>query len=148
MMCGIVGYVGPRDVSSVLLGSLWRLEYRGYDSSGIAIIDNGDLNIRRIPGKLSELEELLKDRPVTGQLGIGHTRWATHGAPQEANTHPLVDCNEEIALVVNGIIENYLQLKDELEATGHIFRSLTDSEVLFTSSRSILTKACSRPYSG
>lgn len=129
-MCGIVGYVGPRDVSSVLLGSLWRLEYRGYDSSGLAIIDNGDLNIRRIPGKLSELEELLKDRPVTGQLGIGHTRWATHGAPQEANTHPLVDCNEEIALVVNGIIENYLQLKDELEATGHIFRSLTDSEVI------------------
>ena len=129
-MCGIVGYIGARDVSSVLLGSLWRLEYRGYDSSGIAIIDNGDLNIRKVPGKLSELEELLKDKPVTGQLGIGHTRWATHGAPQEANTHPLVDCNIEIALVVNGIIENYLQLKDELEAEGHIFRSLTDSEVI------------------
>ena len=130
MMCGIIGYVGPRDVSSVLLGGLWRLEYRGYDSSGLALISNGELGIRKVPGKLSELAELIKRNPVTGQIGIGHTRWATHGCPQENNTHPLVDCNEEIALVVNGIIENYLSLKDELEAKGHIFRSLTDSEVI------------------
>ncbi len=129
-MCGIVGYIGPRDLSSVLLGSLWRLEYRGYDSSGISVIDNGEMTIRKVPGKLSELEALLKAKPVTGQVGIGHTRWATHGRPQEMNTHPLVDCTEETALVVNGIIENYLILKDELESKGHIFRSLTDSEVI------------------
>lgn len=129
-MCGIVGYIGPRDLSSVLLGGLWRLEYRGYDSSGIAVISNGELSIRKVPGKLSELEELLKQKPVTGQIGIGHTRWATHGAAQEINTHPLLDCSEEIALVVNGIIENYIQLKDELETKGHIFRSGTDSEVI------------------
>ncbi len=129
-MCGIVGYIGPRDVSSVLLGGLWRLEYRGYDSSGIAVISNGELSVRKVPGKLSELEELIKQKPVTGQIGIGHTRWATHGAAQEINTHPLLDCSEEIALVVNGIIENYMQLKDELETKGHIFRSGTDSEVI------------------
>lgn len=129
-MCGIVGYIGSRDVASVLLGSLWRLEYRGYDSSGIALIDNDELSIRKVPGKLSELAQLVKNHPVKGRIGIGHTRWATHGAPQEINTHPLVDCNEEVALVVNGIIENYLQLKEELEGRGHIFRSLTDSEVI------------------
>jgi glucosamine--fructose-6-phosphate aminotransferase (isomerizing) len=129
-MCGIVGYIGSRDVPSVLLGSLWRLEYRGYDSSGIAVISNSELLVRRVPGKLSELEELIKRKPVSGELGIGHTRWATHGLPQENNTHPLLDCNEEIALVVNGIIENFMMLKDELEARGHIFRSLTDSEVI------------------
>lgn len=129
-MCGIVGYIGPRDVASVLLGSLWRLEYRGYDSSGIAVIDNNELSLRRVPGKLSELEELINREPLTGRIGIGHTRWATHGVPHEKNTHPLIDCNEEIALVVNGIIENYLIIKDELEIKGHIFRSLTDSEVI------------------
>jgi len=129
-MCGIVGYIGPRDISSVLIGSLWRLEYRGYDSSGIALISNSELVVRKIPGKLSALEELIKREPVTGCLGIGHTRWATHGTPQGNNTHPLLDCNEEIALVVNGIIENYLLLKDELEERGHIFRSQTDSEVI------------------
>jgi len=129
-MCGIVGYVGPRDTASVLLGSLWRLEYRGYDSSGIAVIENSELSIRKVPGRLSELEELIKKEPVEGRIGIGHTRWATHGIPHEKNTHPLIDCNEEIAIVVNGIIENYLSLKDELEAKGHLFRSLTDSEVI------------------
>ncbi|MEO0184234.1 MAG: glutamine--fructose-6-phosphate transaminase (isomerizing) [candidate division WOR-3 bacterium] len=129
-MCGIVGYIGPRDIASVLLGGLWRLEYRGYDSSGIAVINNEELLIRKIPGKLSELQELLKRAPVSGSIGIGHTRWATHGGPHEENTHPLIDCNEEIALVVNGIIENYHLLKDELEARGHLFRSYTDSEVI------------------
>ncbi len=129
-MCGIIGYVGARDVPSVLLGGLWRLEYRGYDSSGIAIVANGELLIRKVPGKLSELEELIKRKPVSGDIGIGHTRWATHGLPQENNTHPLLDCNEEIALVVNGIIENYMTLKDELESRGHIFRSVTDSEII------------------
>lgn len=129
-MCGIVGYVGTRDIASVLLGGLWRLEYRGYDSSGIAVINNGELSIRKIPGKLSELEELIKREPVKGKAGIGHTRWATHGVPHEMNTHPFVDCNEEIALVVNGIVENYITLREALEAKGHIFRSLTDSEVI------------------
>ncbi len=129
-MCGIIGYVGTRDVPSVLLGGLWRLEYRGYDSSGIAVIGNGELIIRKVPGKLSELEELIKRQPVSGGIGVGHTRWATHGLPQENNTHPLIDCNEELALVVNGIIENYLSLKDDLESRGHIFRSVTDSEVI------------------
>jgi len=129
-MCGIVGYIGPRDVASVLLGGLWRLEYRGYDSSGIAMIDKDEITVRKVPGKLSELDELIKREPVKGRIGIGHTRWATHGIPHEMNTHPLVDCNEEIALVVNGITENYLALKDSLEAKGHIFRSLTDSEVI------------------
>ncbi len=129
-MCGIVGYVGARDITSVLLGGLWRLEYRGYDSSGIAVINNEELLIRRVPGKLSELQELLKRAPVSGSIGIGHTRWATHGSPHEENTHPLIDCNENLALVVNGIIENYHLLKDELEAKGHIFRSYTDSEVI------------------
>jgi len=129
-MCGIIGYVGPRDITSVLLGGLWRLEYRGYDSSGIAVINNEELLIRKIPGKLSELQELLKRAPVSGSIGIGHTRWATHGGPHEENTHPLIDCNENLALVVNGIIENYHLLKDELEAKGHIFRSYTDSEVI------------------
>lgn len=129
-MCGIIGYVGSRDVASVLLGGLWRLEYRGYDSSGIALIDNGELAIRKVPGKLSELANLLNREPVKGRIGIGHTRWATHGRPQEKNTHPLVDCNDEIAIVVNGIIENYINLKDELENRGHLFRSLTDSEVI------------------
>lgn len=129
-MCGIIGYVGGRDVPSVLLGGLWRLEYRGYDSSGIAVISNSELIVRKVPGKLSELEEMLKHKPVHGTIGVGHTRWATHGIPQENNTHPLLDCNEEMALVVNGIIENYVALKDELEDKGHIFRSLTDSEVI------------------
>uniref|UniRef100_A0A7V3RIP5 Glutamine--fructose-6-phosphate aminotransferase [isomerizing] n=1 Tax=candidate division WOR-3 bacterium TaxID=2052148 RepID=A0A7V3RIP5_UNCW3 len=129
-MCGIVGYVGPRDITSVLLGGLWRLEYRGYDSSGIAVINNEELLVRKVPGKLSELQELLKRSPVNGSIGIGHTRWATHGSPIEENTHPLIDCNEEIALVVNGIIENYHLLKEELEKKGHLFRSYTDSEVI------------------
>ncbi|MEO0162562.1 MAG: glutamine--fructose-6-phosphate transaminase (isomerizing) [candidate division WOR-3 bacterium] len=129
-MCGIVGYIGPRDITSVLLNGLWRLEYRGYDSSGIAVINNEELLIRKVPGKLSELQELLKRAPVSGNIGIGHTRWATHGSPHEENTHPLVDCNEELALVVNGIIENYHLLKEELEKRGHLFRSYTDSEVI------------------
>ncbi|MGQ9465088.1 MAG: glutamine--fructose-6-phosphate transaminase (isomerizing) [bacterium] len=129
-MCGIVGYIGTRDITSVLLGGLWRLEYRGYDSSGIAVINNEELLIRKVPGKLSELQELLTRSPVSGNIGIGHTRWATHGGTHEENTHPLIDCNEELALVVNGIIENYHLLKDELETKGHIFRSYTDSEVI------------------
>jgi len=129
-MCGIIGYIGPRDVASVLMGGLWRLEYRGYDSCGLALIDNNELSIRKVPGKLSELAELLKKEPVKGRVGLGHTRWATHGLPQEKNTHPLVDCEVEIAIVVNGIIENYLTLKEDLEDRGHIFRSLTDSEVI------------------
>ncbi len=129
-MCGIIGYIGPRDVASVLMGGLWRLEYRGYDSSGLALIDNDELSIRKVPGKLSELAGLINREPVKGRIGLGHTRWATHGLPQDKNTHPLIDCNDETAIVVNGIIENYLNLKEELESRGHLFRSLTDSEVI------------------
>ncbi len=129
-MCGIVGYIGGRDVASVLLGGLWRLEYRGYDSSGIAVIEHDELAVRKVPGKLSELDALIKREPVKGKVGIGHTRWATHGIPHEMNTHPFLDCNEQIALVVNGIVENYLSLKESLEEKGHIFRSFTDSEII------------------
>ncbi len=112
------------------MGGLWRLEYRGYDSSGLALIDNDELSIRKVPGKLSELAGLINREPVKGRVGLGHTRWATHGLPQDKNTHPLIDCNDETAIVVNGIIENYLNLKEELESRGHLFRSLTDSEVI------------------
>jgi len=129
-MCGIVGYTGVRQASDVLLGGLAQLEYRGYDSAGIAVIDNGQINITRRVGKLVNLVEALADRPVAGQVGIGHTRWATHGRPTEENAHPHKDCTGRIAVVHNGIIENYSQLREELAQNGHIFRSETDTEVV------------------
>ena len=129
-MCGIVGYIGDKDVSSVLMSGLWKLEYRGYDSSGIAVIDDGDLKVRKSFGKLMQLQELLQKEPVGGSLGIGHTRWATHGEPSDQNAHPQTDCNGKIAVVHNGIIENYYTLKEELTKKRHIFKSTTDTEVI------------------
>ncbi|MDF1542672.1 MAG: glutamine--fructose-6-phosphate transaminase (isomerizing) [Anaerosomatales bacterium] len=129
-MCGIVGYIGPRQASDVLIGGLARLEYRGYDSAGIAILSSVGLDVVRRLGKLVNLSNAVSESPVPGTLGIGHTRWATHGRPSEENAHPHIDCTGRIAVVHNGIIENYLELREELSATGHILRSETDTETV------------------
>ena len=129
-MCGIVGYVGPRLASPLLLEGLKRLEYRGYDSAGVAIMNGKGVETRKAPGKISELETLVAAAPVNGTIGIAHTRWATHGAPNFCNAHPHVSCNNEIAVVHNGIIENGSALRQALEDVGHTFRSETDTEVL------------------
>jgi glucosamine--fructose-6-phosphate aminotransferase (isomerizing) len=130
-MCGIVGYVGPKDVVSVILEGLRRLEYRGYDSAGIAVGSAGHgLELRRAPGKLRNLEEVIRQHPLQGTYGIGHTRWATHGRPTEENAHPHRDCTGRIVVVHNGIVENYLELKRELAEEGHVFVTETDTEVI------------------
>jgi glucosamine--fructose-6-phosphate aminotransferase (isomerizing) len=129
-MCGIVGYVGPKPVLPVLIDGLRRLEYRGYDSAGVALVEDGVIEIRRSPGKLSNLEEVLSRDPLKGQFGIGHTRWATHGRPTEENAHPHRDCKNRVVVVHNGIIENYLELKRQLTADGHSFSTETDTEVV------------------
>src|ERR1017187_5081922 len=130
-MCGIIGYVGKKAASPILLEGLRRLEYRGYDSAGIAVLDGGELLVRKKKGKIAEgLARLLKSEPVTGTLGIGHTRWATHGPPSDINSHPHLDQSGRIAVVHNGVIENYDALKQKLLATGHKFKSGTDTEVL------------------
>ena len=129
-MCGIVGYVGPRRATDVLLGGLARLEYRGYDSAGVAIPEDGKLTIVRRVGRLANLREALAAHPIQSRIGIGHTRWATHGRPTEENAHPHCDCNGTIAVVHNGIIENYSELREELAAAGHILRSETDTETI------------------
>ncbi|MDD2679429.1 MAG: glutamine--fructose-6-phosphate transaminase (isomerizing) [Candidatus Omnitrophica bacterium] len=131
-MCGIVGYIGDREAQPILLAGLKRLEYRGYDSSGLAIIlpKKNSISIRKSPGKISMLERLVKNKPLSGSVGIAHTRWATHGAPTQANAHPHEDCRGELALVHNGIIENYEELKAQLIKEGHAFRSQTDTEVI------------------
>ncbi|MGD0143755.1 MAG: glutamine--fructose-6-phosphate transaminase (isomerizing) [Rhizomicrobium sp.] len=126
-MCGIVGIAGKHDAAPVILEALKRLEYRGYDSSGIATLVHGEIERRRAPGKLSQLDNVLRARPLGGRTGIGHTRWATHGAPTEANAHP--HASARVALVHNGIIENFRELRDELRAKGHKFQSETDTEV-------------------
>jgi glucosamine--fructose-6-phosphate aminotransferase (isomerizing) len=129
-MCGIVGYVGPREASALVFGGLKRLEYRGYDSAGIATIQNGDITIRRDEGKLSNLERLIAEQPINGHIAIGHTRWATHGAPSQRNAHPHTDCTGELALIQNGIVENFLSLRESLRSEGHKFSSETDTEVI------------------
>jgi glucosamine--fructose-6-phosphate aminotransferase (isomerizing) len=130
-MCGIVGYVGPKDVVSVILEGLRRLEYRGYDSAGIAVGAAGHgLELRRAPGKLRNLEEVIRRHPLRGTYGIGHTRWATHGRPTEENAHPHRDCTGRIVVVHNGIVENYLALKRELAEEGHTFVTETDTEII------------------
>ncbi len=129
-MCGIVGYVGQGDASRVVVDGLRRLEYRGYDSAGLATVSNGRLAIRRRPGKIGELSDLIEREPAEGPIGLGHTRWATHGAPTELNAHPHVDCGGSLAVVHNGIIGNYLPLKRSLREAGHVFRSDTDTEVI------------------
>jgi glutamine---fructose-6-phosphate transaminase (isomerizing) len=129
-MCGIVGIAGKHDAAPVILEALKRLEYRGYDSSGIATLVHGEIERRRAPGKLSRLGEVLRERPLAGHTGIGHTRWATHGRPTEENAHPHRDCSGEIVVVHNGIIENYLKLKHQLTAEGHKFVTETDTEII------------------
>ena len=127
-MCGIIGVVGKNKAESLLLEGLRRLEYRGYDSSGIATLVNGKIDKRRASGKISNLSSLLKEHPLSGTIGIAHTRWATHGAPNENNAHP--HANDKVAIVHNGIIENYIDLREELIAKGHEFFTDTDSEVV------------------
>ncbi|MGQ9593908.1 MAG: glutamine--fructose-6-phosphate transaminase (isomerizing) [Anaerolineae bacterium] len=129
-MCGIVGYVGRRDAASLVLEGLRRLEYRGYDSAGLAVVQDGAIAIRRCAGKLQGLVEAVQSDPVRGQIGIGHTRWATHGEPCERNAHPHTDCRGRLVVVHNGIVENYLALREELQKEGHRFTSDTDTEVI------------------
>lgn len=130
-MCGIVGYIGAKKVLPVVIEGLRKLEYRGYDSAGVAVVSaGGKLEIRRAPGKLRNLEEVIQKSPIDGLYGIGHTRWATHGRPTEENAHPHRDCKGEIVVVHNGIIENYLELKEELQKEGHKFVTETDTEIV------------------
>jgi glutamine---fructose-6-phosphate transaminase (isomerizing) len=129
-MCGIVGYIGPKPVVPVLLEGLRRLEYRGYDSAGVAVVQDGDIHVRRSAGKLINLETAIKTKPLAGIYGLGHTRWATHGRPTEENAHPHRDGSGRIVVVHNGIIENYLEIKRELTDEGHKFESETDTEVV------------------
>jgi glutamine---fructose-6-phosphate transaminase (isomerizing) len=126
-MCGIVGYVGTRSAVEIIVEGLKRLEYRGYDSAGVAVLDGTGLNVRRAVGRIKGLESVLRERPVTGTIGIGHTRWATHGRPSEDNAHPHTDCSGGLVVVHNGILENYLEIKDRLAADGHTFKSETDT---------------------
>src|SRR6266511_461187 len=130
-MCGIVGYVGDRSAVGIIVEGLKQLEYRGYDSAGVAVIGaGGGLEVRRAAGRMKTLEAILRERPLTGRIGIGHTRWATHGRPSDENAHPHTDCRGELVVVHNGILENYLEIKDRLRGEGHTFRSETDTEVL------------------
>ena len=129
-MCGIVGYLGHKEVVPVLIDGLKRLEYRGYDSAGIAVVNGTQIQIRRASGKLKQLEEVLQKNPCQGSYGIGHTRWATHGRPTEENAHPHRDCKGRIVVVHNGIVENYLALKKSLASEGHTFVTETDTEVI------------------
>src|SRR5436190_5526179 len=130
-MCGIVGYVGNKQVVPLIIDGLRKLEYRGYDSAGIAVVNKDhNLEIRRAEGKLRNLEEAIRLSPLDGTYGIGHTRWATHGRPTEENAHPHRDCTGRVVVVHNGIIENYLQLKERLRKTDHQFVTETDTEII------------------
>ena len=129
-MCGIIGYIGSKPVVPVLLDGLRRMEYRGYDSAGVALVGEHGIELRRSAGKLSNLEHTIKNEPVDGLYGVGHTRWATHGRPTEENAHPHRDCTGRIVVVHNGIIDNYLELKAELQRQGHDFKTETDTEIV------------------
>jgi glucosamine--fructose-6-phosphate aminotransferase (isomerizing) len=129
-MCGIIGYIGDKQVLPILIDGLRRLEYRGYDSAGVAVVRDGTIELRRSAGKLARLEEVIAGNPLEGEYGIGHTRWATHGRPTEENAHPHRDCTGRIVVVHNGIIENYLDLKKQLQKEGHIFVTETDTEIV------------------
>ncbi len=142
-MSGIVGYIGNKRVVPVLLEGLQRLQYRGYDSAGLAVMKDSTLAIRRATGKLRNLEEVIRLNPLDGSYGIGHTRWATHGAPTEENAHPHRDCRGTVVVVHNGIIENYLELKQELTEEGHVFTTETDTEVIAHLIEKYLDKAAS-----
>jgi glucosamine--fructose-6-phosphate aminotransferase (isomerizing) len=130
IMCGIIGYVGSKEVVPIIVDGLKKLEYRGYDSAGIAVLEEGKIKRRRVKGKISELEKSLNENPLKGHYGLGHTRWATHGRPSEENAHPHQDCTGSLVVVHNGIIENYLQLKNMLQEEGHTFQTETDTEVI------------------
>ncbi|MFU8826305.1 MAG: glutamine--fructose-6-phosphate transaminase (isomerizing) [Brevefilum sp.] len=146
-MCGIVGYIGEQDATPIILNGLKRLEYRGYDSAGVAVLSGGSIEIRRDAGKLKHLETLVQNTPIHGPVGIGHTRWATHGEPNQRNAHPHLGSTGEFVVVHNGIVENYLTLRDELGAEGTQFNSETDTEIIvhlvekFYASGSSLVKA-------
>ena len=129
-MCGIVGYIGEKDATPIILGGLKRLEYRGYDSAGLAVLQNGVVEIRRDAGKLEKLVALVAEQPLAGLIGIGHTRWATHGVPNQQNAHPHLGATKEVVVVHNGIVENFLELREELAAEGVQFNSETDSETI------------------
>jgi glucosamine--fructose-6-phosphate aminotransferase (isomerizing) len=129
-MCGIIGYIGPKNSVQVLIEGLKKLEYRGYDSAGIAVDDENEIKVRRVKGKIADLEKSLEKSPLQGSYGLGHTRWATHGRPSEENAHPHRDCTGSLVVVHNGIIENYLPLKKKLKEEGHTFETETDTEVI------------------
>ena len=129
-MCGIVGYVGARNATPIIYDGLKRLEYRGYDSAGIAVLQNDHVEVRREAGKLDALRDLLYAQPITGPIGIGHTRWATHGQANQINAHPHLDCSGDLVVIHNGIVENFLELRGELQAQGHTFLSETDTETI------------------
>jgi glucosamine--fructose-6-phosphate aminotransferase (isomerizing) len=129
-MCGIVGYVGFRPAPEFLVEGLRRLEYRGYDSAGIAVQHSDEIGIRKRAGRVDELAKLVEANPVTGSVGIGHTRWATHGETTDVNSHPHVGGNGEVVIVHNGVIENYVTLRDQLQTLGYVFRTTTDSEII------------------
>jgi glucosamine--fructose-6-phosphate aminotransferase (isomerizing) len=129
-MCGIIGYIGPKSVVPILVEGLKKLEYRGYDSAGVAVVDENQINVRRVHGKIVALEKSLDESPLDGIYGVGHTRWATHGRPCEENAHPHQDCTGSVVVVHNGIIENYLVLKKKLKKEGHTFRTETDTEII------------------
>ena len=129
-MCGIVGYIGPREAYPIIITGLKRQEYRGYDSTGVALINENGLEVFKKKGKVAELEESLIGKPVNAHIGIGHTRWATHGEPSDVNAHPHKSNSGKLAMIHNGIIENYAQLKSELIKKGYTFKSETDTEVL------------------
>ena len=129
-MCGIVGYIGERDATPLILGGLKKLEYRGYDSAGLAVLKNGQIEVRRNAGKLVNLEMNVCEQPISGTLGIGHTRWATHGEPSARNAHPHLSGSGEVVVVHNGIVENFIELKEELVTEGVVFQSDTDTETI------------------
>src|SRR6202008_5016543 len=129
-MCGIIGYIGSKPVVPVLIEGLRKMEYRGYDSAGVALGSPEGIALRRSAVKLVILENAIRSEPVDGLYGLGHTRWATHGRPTEENAHPHRDCTGRIVVVHNGIIENYLELKEELQAQGHEFKTETDTEIV------------------
>ena len=140
-MCGIVGYIGTKDAYPILINGLKRLEYRGYDSAGVALFnDNGDLNVYKTKGKVSDLEAYCSDKNITGCVGIAHTRWATHGEPSSVNAHPHFSSSKNLAIIHNGIIENYAEIKNKLIEKGVKFRSDTDTEVLVQLIEYIKTK--------
>jgi len=152
-MCGIVGYIGSRNATPIILNGLKRLEYRGYDSAGIAVLENGHLEVRRDAGKLNRLLSMVEENPLSGQLGIGHTRWATHGEPNAQNAHPHLGTTKEVVVVHNGIVENFLDLRDELVSEGVHLNSETDSEIIvhliekFLSTENNLLAACRKAFS-